>query len=67
MKRTATGEWIHIDGAPFLLPVPAVFDYEARLRSMDGVGMAVLSLTGPNVYWGDAKASAQAARLMNDS
>jgi len=69
MKRTATGEWIHVDGAPFMLPVPAMFDYEARLRSMDGagVGMAVLSLTGPNVYWGDAEASAQAARLMNDS
>jgi aminocarboxymuconate-semialdehyde decarboxylase len=38
MKRTATGEWIHVDGAPFMLPVPAMFDYEARLRSMDGAG-----------------------------
>ena len=32
-----------------------------------GVGMAVLSLTGPNVYWGDAEASSQAARAINDS
>jgi len=69
LARTATGEWIHVDGAPFMLPVPAMFDYDARLAAMDaaGVAMAVLSLTGPNVYWGDEATSAQAARIINDA
>ena len=52
-----------------MTPQPTMFDYPARLAAMDkaGVGMAILSLTGPNVYWGDAKASSSAARAINDS
>ena len=69
--RTVAGgkEVIHADGVPFMTPQPEMFDYQSRFRAMDeaGVGMAVLSLTGPNVYWGDADASARAARAINDS
>jgi aminocarboxymuconate-semialdehyde decarboxylase len=69
--RTVLGgrEVIHAEGVPFMTPTPAMFDYLARFAAMDeaGVDMAVLSLTGPNVYWGDAEASAQAARAINDS
>jgi aminocarboxymuconate-semialdehyde decarboxylase len=52
-----------------MTPQPTMFDYPSRLAAMDkaGVGMAILSLTGPNVYWGDAKASSSAARAINDS
>lgn len=60
---------IHYDGVAFMTPQKVMFDYPARLAAMDkaGVGMAILSLTGPNVYWGDANASAAAARAINDS
>lgn len=60
---------IHADGVPFMTPTPPMFDYKARFDAMDkaGVEMAVLSLTGPNVYWGSAEVSARAARAINDS
>ncbi len=60
---------IHYDGVPFMTPEDRMFDYDARFKAMDeaGVDMAILSLTGPNVYWGDAEASSQAARAINDS
>ena len=56
------------DGAPFMTLMPGMFDYELRLRAMDaaGVDIAVVTLTSPNVYWGSAKISLQAARLIND-
>src|SRR5438034_7284982 len=59
---------IHLDGAPFMTPVPAMFDYDLRLRTMDevGVDVAIISLTCPNCYWGGADVSLQAARVMND-
>jgi len=59
---------IHLDGAPFMTPVPAMFDYDLRLRTMDevGVDVGIVSLTCPNCYWGGADVSLQAARLMND-
>jgi len=59
---------IHLDGAPFMTPVPAMFDYDLRLRTMDevGVDVGIVSLTCPNCYWGGAEVSLQAARLMND-
>ena len=59
---------IHLDGAPFMTPVPEMFDWELRIRNMDRVGIdiAVVSLTCPNVYWGGEKVSLQAARAMND-
>jgi aminocarboxymuconate-semialdehyde decarboxylase len=59
---------IHLDGAPFMTPVPAMFDYDLRLRTMDevGVDVGVVSLTCPNCYWGGPEVSLQAARIMND-
>jgi len=57
---------IHLDGAPFMTPVPEMFDWEKRITNMTkaGVDLAVVSLTCPNVFWGGAEISLQAARLM---
>ena len=59
---------IHLDGAPFMTPVPAMFDYDLRLRTMNecGVDVCVVSLTCPNVFWGGRDVSLRAARIMND-
>ena len=59
---------IHLDGAPFMTPVPAMFDYGLRLKAMDthGVDICIVSLTCPNCYWGGPEVSAKAARIMND-
>lgn len=59
---------IHLDGAPFMTPVPAMFDYDLRVKNMSKarVDLAVVSLTCPNVYWGDVEVSIAAARIMND-
>ena len=59
---------IHLDGAPFMTPVPNMFDWEARIANMNRarVDIAVVSLTCPNVYWGGAEVSLKAARIMND-
>ena len=70
IKKVVGGaEVIHYDGVAFMTPQTTMFDYPSRLAAMDqaGVGMAILSLTGPNVYWGDAHASSSAARAINDS
>jgi aminocarboxymuconate-semialdehyde decarboxylase len=59
---------IHLDGAPFMTPVPEMFDWEARIANMNraGIDVAVVSLTCPNCYWGGEKVSLAAARAMND-
>ena len=59
---------IHLDGAPFMTPVPAMFDYDLRIRTMNevGVDVCIVSLTCPNCYWGGPEVSLQAARIMND-
>jgi len=59
---------IHLDGAPFMTPVPEMFDWQQRIENMGkaGVDIAVVSLTCPNVYWGGPEISLRAARLMND-
>src|SRR5258706_9705239 len=59
---------IHLDDAPFMTPVPEMFDYEKRIANMTkaGVDIAIVSLTCPNVFWGGAEISLQAARIMND-
>jgi aminocarboxymuconate-semialdehyde decarboxylase len=59
---------IHLDGAPFMTPVPAMFDYDLRLKSMNehGVDVCIVSLTCPNCYWGGPDVSLEAARIMND-
>jgi len=60
---------IHLDGAPFMTPVPEMFDWELRIKNMDRVGIdvAVTSLSCPNVFWGGEKISLQAAQIMNDT
>jgi len=59
---------IHLEGAPFMTPVPNMFDWEARIKNMDKarVDVAVTSLTCPNAFWGSAEVSLKAARIMND-
>ena len=59
---------IYSDGAPFMTPQPGHFDYELRIKEMDAarVDLAIVSLTAPNCYWGDAETSLKAARLVND-
>src|SRR5258708_4241019 len=66
VKGGQTG--IHRDGAPFMTLTPGMFDYEARIRAMDeaGVDIAIVTLTSPNVYWGSAKISLSASKLIND-
>ncbi len=61
-------EGVFLDGAPFMTLMPGHFDYETRIRRMDeaGVGMAIVSLTCPNVYWGGREVSLEAARIVND-
>jgi aminocarboxymuconate-semialdehyde decarboxylase len=59
---------IHRGGAPFMTLTPPMFDYGQRIREMDraGIDVAIVSLTCPNVYWGDAAFSEAAAQLVND-
>jgi aminocarboxymuconate-semialdehyde decarboxylase len=59
---------IHLDGAPFMTPVPNMFDWEARIANMNKarVDIAITSLTCPNAYWGSPEISLKAARVMND-
>src|SRR5437588_5170136 len=59
---------IHLDGAPFMTPVPPMFDYGLRLKAMNenGVDIGVVSLTCPNCYWGGPEVSLRAAQIMND-
>jgi aminocarboxymuconate-semialdehyde decarboxylase len=59
---------IHMDEAPFMTPLNEMFDYELRIKNMNKarVDLAIISLTCPNVYWGDAEVSLKAARIMND-
>jgi len=69
VKKVVGGQTgIHRDGAPFMTLMPGMFDYELRLRAMDaaGVDLAIVTLTSPNVYWGSAKISLEAAKLVND-
>jgi aminocarboxymuconate-semialdehyde decarboxylase len=59
---------IHLDGSPFMTPVPPMFDWELRIANMDKarVDIAITSLSCPNAYWGSAEVSLKAARIMND-
>jgi aminocarboxymuconate-semialdehyde decarboxylase len=68
--KTVTGglRAIHLDGAPFMTPVPEMFDWDLRIKNMNRVGIdvSVVSLTCPNAYWGSAAVSLKAAQVMND-
>jgi len=61
-------EAIHLDGSPFMTPIPPMFDWELRIANMNKarVDIAITSLTCPNAYWGGAEVSLKAARIMND-
>lgn len=54
---------------PVVIPQVGHFDYELRIREMDryGIDLSVVSLTCPNVYWGDEATSVLAAQESNDS
>jgi aminocarboxymuconate-semialdehyde decarboxylase len=69
LKSVAGGlRAIHLDGAPFMTPVPPMFDWELRIANMNKarVDIAITSLSCPNCYWGSAEVSLKAARVMND-
>jgi aminocarboxymuconate-semialdehyde decarboxylase len=59
---------IHLHGAPFMTPVPEMFDWDRRIRNMNraGIDISVVSLTCPNCYFGGEKVSLAAAQTMND-
>jgi aminocarboxymuconate-semialdehyde decarboxylase len=59
---------IHLDGSPFMTPVPNMFNWEARIANMNKarVDIAVTSLSCPNVFWGSPEVSLKAAKVMND-
>jgi aminocarboxymuconate-semialdehyde decarboxylase len=54
---------------PVVIPQRGHFDYGLRIQHMDsaGIDISIVSLTCPNVYWGNEEVSCQAARESNDS
>ena len=69
VKKAVGGQsGVFKDGAPFMTLMPGMFDYDLRIQAMDaaGVDIAIVTLTSPNVYWGSAAVSLQAAKLIND-
>lgn len=60
---------VHRSGAPFMTLTEGMFDYDLRIQAMDaaGVDLSIVSLTCPNVYWGDAATSLDVAQHVNDS
>lgn len=70
MGENAAGERvIRMGETPFFTLTPKMWDYDARIRDMDraGVDVAIVSLTCPNAYFGGARTSLAAARVVNDS
>jgi aminocarboxymuconate-semialdehyde decarboxylase len=54
---------------PVVLPQKGHFDYDLRIRHMDaaGIDISIVSLTCPNVYWGNEDTSCRAAQESNDN
>ena len=54
---------------PVVIPQRGHFDYALRIRHMDeaGIDISIVSLTCPNVYWGNEDVSLRAARESNDT
>jgi len=54
---------------PVVIPQRGHFDYVLRIQHMDsaGIDISIVSLTCPNVYWGNEDVSCRAARESNDS
>jgi aminocarboxymuconate-semialdehyde decarboxylase len=70
VKKTKAGQdTIFLYDAPFMTLFSGMWDYPERYRAMDAakVDLAIVSLTSPNVYWGDRSVSLKAARMVNDS
>lgn len=66
----AAGErTIRMWDAPFMTLTEPMWDYDLRIADMDraGVDIAIVSLTTPNAYFGDAEVSLKAAQIVNDS
>jgi len=62
-------EEIFRGNTPVAFPQPGHFDYELRINQMDatGIDVSIVSLTCPNVYWGNEETSCLAARESNDN
>lgn len=70
LKQRPDGrEEIFRGDTPVAIPQPGHFDYALRIQQMDatGIDMSIVSLTCPNVYWGDEAVSCEAARESNDN
>lgn len=54
---------------PVVIPQKGHFDWELRIQAMDaaGIDVSVVSLTCPNVYWGNEDISVRAAVEANDN
>ena len=54
---------------PVAFPQPGHFDYDLRIKQMDatGIDVSIVSLTCPNVFWGDAATSLEAAIESNNA
>lgn len=67
-KTKDGSDCVMYDGASFLKPQPSHFDYALRIKDMNAayVDIAIVSLTCPNVFFGGADISTQAAKLVND-
>jgi aminocarboxymuconate-semialdehyde decarboxylase len=54
---------------PVVIPQRGHFDYELRIKHMDaaGIDISIVSLTCPNVYWGNEEISCRAAMESNDT
>jgi aminocarboxymuconate-semialdehyde decarboxylase len=67
-KNKQGQDCVMYEGASFMTPEPGHFDYELRIKAMNAayVDMAIVSLTCPNVYFGNVDVSVQAATIVND-
>ena len=65
---TSPRETIEYRGAPIIRLAPEMTDFDLRIANMDaaGIDIAVISLTAPNVYWGDRIASRDVSQQVND-
>ncbi len=61
-------DMINCGGENVAVLPPPMFDYNLRIKRMDEakVDLAIVTLTAPNVYWGDRTTSGNAARIIND-
>lgn len=66
--RPDGSEYLIEFGTPSMGFLPAMFDYDQRIRDMDaqGIDLSVVSLTSPNAFWGTPEVSLECARIMND-